>query len=407
MQLKEREGADAFPALSGQRLLTGVRVVDLSWLAAGPTGTLILGLLGAEIIRIESFRALDHYRQGEEESGQPSSLFGVLNAGKKSVTINLKSTEGRAVLMRLVDSADLVVENFSPGTMGRLQLSYEAMAERNPKLVMVSASAAGQDGPRSGFAGYAPIFAALAGLAHTAGYDELHPTLFGRSVDARVGVAVAMAAVTGLLARERSGIGCHVDLSDQEVCASLIGGVLTRASASGRDPALERNTSFGHAGEACYVCADGTSWIMIEIGDEEEWRRLATLIGKDAADPVTLWKNRRKVETEVARWVALHDPDDALSVLQSAKVRAAKVQDARSLFEDGHLRTRKFWRTARRVDGNSEVVIGLPMKWIGVEDEVSPVRGAPGVGSDTEAILTEVGYSKAEIVGLTASGVLR
>ena len=209
--------------LSKSRLLDGVRIVDFSWLAAGPTATYLLALEGAEVIRVESRRALDTYRTALTKDGDPnlSTLFAVVNFGKRSITLDLKSASAREVVMKLVSTADVVVENFSSGTMERLGYGYSVLREVRPDLVMVSCSATGQAGALVRNAGYAPIFAALGGLAALTTTVAGLPALYGRQFDARVGVFGALAVVSGLVRRAKTGMGGHFDVSGQEVAATM------------------------------------------------------------------------------------------------------------------------------------------------------------------------------------------
>jgi len=403
--------------LERQSLLNGVRILDFGRVAAAPSGTYLLALLGAEVIRVESSTALDSYRKGDADA-KSSSLFTSINAGKKSVAVNLKTEAGRQVALRMVREADVITENFSPGTMIRLGLGYEVVREQNPQIIMISASTSGQQGPGSRSAGYAPIFAALGGLADITGYNDSGPALFGRAVDARVGVFVALAALVGLFWRQREGVGCYLDLSAQEVIASLIGDVLTEVSATGIDSERVGNETLGHAGEGCYVCAGGAEWVFLELEDDRDWQSLVTLIGKDnkilsvlaTADSAERWDRRRDVESVVEGWMVRRTATDALRSLQAAGLSAGIVRDAPQLFADLHLRSRNFWRSvdfSRGTNGPaSTIAIGLPAIWLEGSTPKTPVGAAPLLGADTETVLLGVGLSIGDIERLRQEGVL-
>jgi benzylsuccinate CoA-transferase BbsF subunit len=399
------------PELEGCDWLRGVRVVDFSWLAAGPTGTLLLALLGADVIRVESRRALDSYRRGDARRGRVGSLFTTLNAGKRSITVNLKTDAGRRVVLDLVRDADLVVENFTPGTMDRLGVGYPALREHNPDIVLISASAAGQDGPNRSFAGYAPIFTALGGLASLTGYEDGLPALYGRSVDARVGVYVAIAGIAAVLRQRQGGGGGHLDVSDQEVVAALIGDVLSTVDSG---PPRHGNTTPGRGGEGCYPCAGADQWVMIELTDQDDWQRLVGVVGADTAAPppqlgtaAERWEQRETATEYVTGWTSRRPAAEVVARLQAAGVGAGAVRDAAGLYDDEHLRERGFWRTVTpHAEGDAVVVGGLPMRLDIPAAAVTRVRRAPGVGEHTDEVLRELGLSDRQIEDLRAADAL-
>jgi crotonobetainyl-CoA:carnitine CoA-transferase CaiB-like acyl-CoA transferase len=401
--------------LEGVDWLGGVRVVDFSWLAAGPTGTLLLALMGADVIRVESTKALDSYRRGDARTGRMGPLFSAINVGKRSLTLNLKSERGRQLALDLVASADLVVENFSPGTLARLGLGYDVLRERKPDIVLVSASAAGQDGPQSQFAGFAPVFAALGGLAAVTGYEDGLPALYGRSVDARVGVACATAAIAGLTRRDRYGVGGHLDVSDQEVVACLVGDVLAAVAHSGVDARRTGNTSAGHPGEDCYRCAGSDRWVMVEIdGAEDAARALGVVAGDRDASAVAPDAHRRlgageeaEIHDLLASWIRRHTAEQVVEAFTRAGVAASIAREASDLWDDPHLDDRGFWRQiAPAAEGDSAVVLGLPFRASGPSVSRTPIDRPPGVGEHTDAVLSELGFSADAIAELRAADAL-
>ena len=318
--------------LSKSRLLDGVRIVDFSWLAAGPTATYLLALEGAEVIRVESRRALDTYRTALTKDGDPnlSTLFAVVNFGKRSITLDLKSASAREVVMKLVSTADVVVENFSSGTMERLGYGYSVLREVRPDLVMVSCSATGQAGALVRNAGYAPIFAALGGLAALTTTVAGLPALYGRQFDARVGVFGALAVVSGLVRRAKTGMGGHFDVSGQEVAATMAceatTGMLTGRS---RHPA---------PGEYAHVhrSRDGR-WLLAEPPDEESTGELQAHRQGAAGDASTV------IRVPVGDLSA----EDALAALEAAHHRVTVVPTIEELTEDSEIEGVRHVRNGR------------------------------------------------------------
>ena len=339
--------------LSKSRLLDGVRIVDFSWLAAGPTATYLLALEGAEVIRVESRRALDTYRTALTKDGDPnlSTLFAVVNFGKRSITLDLKSASAREVVMKLVSTADVVVENFSSGTMERLGYGYSVLREARPDLVMVSCSATGQAGALVRNAGYAPIFAALGGLAALTTTVAGLPALYGRQFDARVGVFGALAVVSGLVRRAKTGMGGHFDVSGQEVAATMAceatTGMLTGRS---RHPA---------PGEYAHVhrSRDGR-WLLAEPPDEESTGERQAHRQGAAGDASTV------IRVPVGDLSA----EDALAALEAAHHRVTVVPTIEELTEDSEFEGVRHVRNGRAA---------WPWRAHGVGSTDSMVGGAP------------------------------
>ncbi|MGE0540574.1 MAG: CaiB/BaiF CoA transferase family protein [Dehalococcoidia bacterium] len=403
--------------MSHRGLLKGVRVVDFSWLMAGPSGTLLLALAGADVIRIESTRSPDNYRKSFSKDGNPdcSPLFATVNMAKRSVLIDLKHPAGLSVAEGLVEKADLVVENFTPGTLDKLGLGYTRISERNPRIVMVSASAAGQSGPKSHFAGYAPHFASLAGLAFLTGHPDGPPTRFSRSLDARVGTYIALAALAGLLSVRQTGQGMYLDVSDQEVVASLIGDVLADAAATGREFVRNGNVEDGRAGAGCYPCKGMDQWIAIEQDNATEWQALCRAIGRPdlLADPSLAsqegrWAHRQQIEAAIGEWSRRLEKPDAVRLLQEAGVKATVVASGFDLFTDDDLHARGMWQPIEHKALGKMWVVDSPVTRSPRNGGGEGVAPAPLLGEHTDEVLREVlSLSEEKIKALRVEGALR
>ena len=231
--------------------LAGIRVSDFSVHAAGPFAGLMLAELGAQVIKIESSARLDITRRPHAMYGKPPSSFEQINANKMSVCLNLKEPRAVELALELVAVSELALENFRPGVMRRLGLGYEAMKEVRPDIILVSLSSNGQTGPESNYAGYAPMFAALGGLGHLTGYPDSPPVELRHAMDHTGGMLAAFAAVAALSARQRTGLGQHVDVSVRDLAASFIGPELLDVAMNSRDPHRNGNRDPSAAPPGC------------------------------------------------------------------------------------------------------------------------------------------------------------
>ncbi len=208
------------PTIPPGRGLEGVRVLDFTWAAAGPYATCLLALLGADVVKVESTRRPDPARRGflADYGGiNRSPNFNEINLGKRSFQVDLSQPDGLDLADRLVDWADVVVDNFRPGVMDRFGFGAASLLQRRPDLLVVSSSANGSTGPDARAAGLASIFGATGGMSEQTGYVDGPPTEIGESTDYRSANAMAVAILAALLHRARTGQGQHIDLASREV----------------------------------------------------------------------------------------------------------------------------------------------------------------------------------------------
>ena len=204
-------------------MLEGIRVLDFTWAAAGPYATLLLALLGADVVKVESTKRLDPARSGfiaRYEGTEHSPIFNELNLNKRSVEVDLTQPEGASMVKLLAGDVDIVVDNFRPGVMARFGLGPADLLDGYPHLIVASSSANGSTGPEAMGAGLAGIFAASGGLSEQTGYADGPPTQLSDPMDYRVGTALAVGILAALLERARTGMGQHVDFSSCEVFAA-------------------------------------------------------------------------------------------------------------------------------------------------------------------------------------------
>jgi crotonobetainyl-CoA:carnitine CoA-transferase CaiB-like acyl-CoA transferase len=390
-------------------------VTDFTWAWAGPHGTLLLAMLGAEVIKIESHARLDHSRVRSLMAGvvaggpDESTLFNDLNLGKLSISLDLRKDEARDIVRQLVATSDVVVQNMRPGVLERLGLAYEDLRAVKPDLIMLSSSAVGATGPEKSYAGYAPTFASLSGFADFTGYPDQPPTPLSGSVDLRVGTASTFAVLAALHHRERTGEGQNIDVSSTEVMSSMMGEAFLEYSMSGRVPQRDGNRDSSMAPHGCYRCRGESQWVSIAVGSEAEWTALRAVIADPEledpafAGPLERWKNQARLDAIVERWTREREPYEATQALQRAGVAALPVQTGGSLSRDIHVRERGILKTVEHPVIGERIVVGAPWRIDGVEVE----RPAPLIGEHNAYVLGEIlGMSGEEIERLAQAGVL-
>jgi benzylsuccinate CoA-transferase BbsF subunit len=398
--------------------LAGIRVADFTWAWAGPHGTLLLALLGAEVIKIESGTRLDHSRirslmAGTQQGGPDDSpIFNDLNLNKLSLTLDLRKEESRAIVRRLVAQSDVVTQNMRPGVLDRLGLGYEDLRAIKPDVVMLSSSAVGATGPERSYAGYAPTFASLSGVAHLTGYPDRPPVPLSGSVDLRVGTAAAFAVMAALYRRDRTGEGQHIDLSSTEVMSAMMGEVFLDHSMNGRVQERMGNRDAALAPHGCYRCRGDDAWVSIVVGREEEWLALRQSIGDPALDdeafagPLERWENQDRLDEIIERWTRERAAEEVEATLQSARVAALRVNNGMTIASDPHVRARGVLERVTHPRVGERLVVGAP--WRFSEEGVGVRRPAPLLGEHNRFVLGEIlGMPDDEIDRLTEAGVLR
>lgn len=394
-------------------MLDGYTVLDFTQVLAGPTTTRLMAELGAEIIKIElaptgdASRALPYLRDGR------SAYYIQQNRGKKSVCLDLRSEKAKEIVRGLVRSSDVVVENFSPGAIGRLGFSWEVVRELNPRAVMCSISALGQSGPLSNLPGYDYIAQAYAGVTHMIGDPDGPPSfpMLGLG-DVSAGVHAAAAIGFALLHRERSGRGQYIDISllNAYFHAHELNVQIYSASGGATEP--KRGGSHHYA-----VCPlglfKGRERYMFIIALPRQWERLCEVIGRPelAEDPELDTNEKRLANQErvirmIEDWIATQpSDDDAIAALEKARVAVAPVLSIAEAVNHEHHRFQRTVRTIQDPVFGSLDVPGMPLRFSDFPDEL-PLE-ADHLGQHNEAVLTgKLGMSAAEVAALEREGVL-
>jgi benzylsuccinate CoA-transferase BbsF subunit len=397
--------------------LAGIRIVDFTWAWAGPQATLLLGMLGAEIIKIESRARLDHTRLRSLMAGPTlaspdhSVIFADLNVNKLSLTLNLTHEAAREIIRRLVKVSDVVAENMRPGVLTRLGLDYEALRAVKPDIIMLSSSAVGSTGPERTYVGYAPNFAALGGIAHITGPAEGPPTPLSGAIDLRVGTTSAFAILAALYHRARSGQGQYIDLSSTEAISAMIGDTFLEYAMNGRSPGRAGNRDRTMAPHNCYRCAEDDRWVTIAVATDDEWRALCAVIADPRlederfADGYNRWLNQDDLDQIIGEWTAGRSPQEITDTLQAAGVAAMPAHDGRSLVEDPQLRERGLMEWVEHPLSGRRLLAGPP--WRFSKTPASIRQPAPLLGQHNHYVLRDLlGMPEEEIQRLVDEEVV-
>jgi benzylsuccinate CoA-transferase BbsF subunit len=386
--------------------LSGIRVADFTWAWAGPQGSLLLSMLGAEVIKIESRARLDHSRVHTLTAGHltggidESPVFNDLNLGKRSLTLNLKKSGARDLVKKLVPHCDIVLQNMRPGVLDRMGLGYQDLQKIKPDLIMLSSSAVGATGPERTYTGYAPTFACLSGMVDISGHPDEPPVALSGSVDLRVGTASAFAVLAALIHRKRTGEGQNIDLSSTEVMSSMMGEAFVGYGLNGRPPQRVGNRDPSLAPHGCYRCIDHAgdpAWVTIAVANETDWQRLKSVIADprleapEFATPESRWHQQDTLDGVIERWTQKRSSTKAVQTLQSAGVSAAIVHSGKSLAADPHLAERGAYESVEHPLLGEVKIVGPPWKMDGAR-----IPGpAPLLGQHNEYVLKD-------LLGLTA-----
>jgi crotonobetainyl-CoA:carnitine CoA-transferase CaiB-like acyl-CoA transferase len=391
--------------------LEGVRVVELTKVWAGPYAGKLLALLGAEVIKIETAANPEEMRAYGGTDINHAPYFLSINPEILSVDLDIKSPNDMARLHELIARSDIVINNLRPGAMERQGLGYEQLTAIKPDIISVSIKMWGNDGPLGHQTGYAPCFAALAGLASLVGYPGGPP--LGTSMrygDSTVGAAAAYAAVVALLHRELTGAGQFVDVSAVETLSSMIGDCLLEQSLTGKRLGPDGNNHPDMCPHGCYPCSDG-SWVTVAVANDDEWHRLCEVLDATAlaADPrySTIEDRRRHAEAldaELAQLTRYHDAEQLAHRLRTAEVPATKSATAIDAIGDQRLWDRELYCFVSDHREGQRPVLGP--SWRMERAPARIARGAPDLGEDTDYVLHEIlcAGSPSEATGSRTTG---
>lgn len=400
--------------------LAGIVVCDFSWVGAGPIATCVLAQAGADVIKIESTRRPDTLRRappfkdGIGTGLDRSGYFAVRNANKRGLALDMGHPDARAVAVRLIETSDIVINNFRVGQMEKWQLGWEQVQQINPRAIYVTMSLQGATGPHSRYMGYGVNLNALCGLTSRAGFPAQAP--FGTGTNYTDHVMVPTHTLFGIMAallqREVTGRGQTVSISQLEAAISMAPtGPMAYAANGDILPPLGCADPEA-APHGAYRTLGYRSWIAIAVFDNEQWSGLQHVMGEPAWSQDARFaqvdgrrRHAQELDARIEQWTAHHHADWLMDSLMAAGVPAGKVYDARDAVTDEHLRRRGFWTYLDHPEVGSSLYNRAPMRMSGTPLRVE--TPAPSIGQHTREVLSGMlGYSDAEIDALAGSQAL-
>jgi benzylsuccinate CoA-transferase BbsF subunit len=391
--------------------LDGIRVLDFTWVVAGPAATRVLADQGAEVIKVE--RKVSDFVIGTRRAG----LMADLNRNKRSIAINMAVPAGVELAHRLVKLSDIVVDNFSARVMRQWGMDYPNLVKIKPDIICMSMSGFGHSGPRANFVSYGPTLQAQAGFTLHMADEQGRPAGFGYSyADMAGGYSGALAALAALWHRRRTGQGQFIDVSQFEALVSVIGPAMLDLTVNDRAQAPPRwdSQEAPAAPHGAYRCRpdgdDGDRWLVISVRSHSDWRRFVSAMGSPqwASDLGfrTLFQrmqNRAALDRHISEWTAGQDAWEAMRLLQKASVAAAVVSNAADLCaRDPQLKERGFWPAVDLPEGGQTHLSNVPFRLS--ETPASVRHCAPEVDQDRDWVLAKVlGISPAEREALLAA----
>lgn len=394
------------------RPLEGIKVLELGQLIAGPFATKILGEFGAEVIKIEPPLTGDPLRKWRLLHEGTSVWWASQSRNKKSVTVNLRSEEGQAIVRRLVKEVDILVENFRPGALESWGLGEDELKELNPDLIMVRISGYGQTGPYKDRPGFGVVGEAMAGLRHLSGEAGRPPVRVGVSIgDSLAALHAVIGALMALRHREvQKGGGQVIDVALYESVFNMMESLVAEYSVFGKVRQPAGSSLPGITPSNAYLCADGKYALIAGNGDSI-FKRLMQLIGREdiADDPAFAHNDGRAAEAEyidgiIGQWASQHSLDYVLEALHENRVPAGRVYDVEDIFSDPHYKAREMLIEGELEDGTEVTLPGILPKMSKTPGAVS--RKAPTLGQDTNEILLGLGFSDEELAELRKRGVI-
>jgi crotonobetainyl-CoA:carnitine CoA-transferase CaiB-like acyl-CoA transferase len=363
--------------------LAGVKVVELARILAGPWAGQTLADLGADVLKVEAPEGDDTRRWGppfiEQDGERAAAYFHATNRGKRSVTVDFRTTEGQETVRRLIANADVVIENFKVGGLAKYGLDYDSLRQVNPRLIYCSITGFGQDGPYAHRAGYDFIIQGMAGLMSVTGEPEGQPQKVGVAVtDIFTGVYAATAILAALHQRASTGLGQQIDMALMDVAASIMANQAMNYLTTGVAPQKMGNAHPNLAPYAVFDCADG--WLILATGNDGQYQRLCGLLGLDEmatapafatnADRIA---NRAEMTTRLTAATRTWAKADLLAACESAGVPAGPINDLAEVFADPQIVARGMQVTPGGVPG-----VRSPFRFSGAELALD--RPAPKLG---------------------------
>ena len=392
--------------------LSGLRVLEMGSLIAGPFAAKTLGDFGADVIKIEPPGVGDPLRSWRTEEGVTSVWWHVQARNKKSVAIDLRQPEGQDLVRRLAQEADVVIENFRPGTLEQWGLDYDTLSAKNPQLIMLRISGYGQTGPMRDLPGFGVVAEAMGGFRYITGVPGEAPVRPGISIGDSLS---ALHGVIGVLMAlyhrvKNGGRGQMIDVALYESVFNMMEGAVPEYDRNGaiREPA--GSALQGIAPTNAYPTADGR-YVLIAGNGDGIFKRLMQLIGRqDLAEDPALARNpgrvaqMARIDNAISTWSTARGLEECLALLGEARVPAGKIYTVKDIVEDEHYQARDMLRDVTLPDGSTLKVPGVVPKLSGTPGRFT--GGGPALGQHTEEVLTGLGLDAGELARLKEKGVI-
>jgi crotonobetainyl-CoA:carnitine CoA-transferase CaiB-like acyl-CoA transferase len=387
------------PNALGELPLAGVRVLDFSWVIAGPTTTQFLAAFGAEVVKIES--------PARPDPGRRTALHDVLGRSKLNLGLDLKVPGAVDAVLKLAAESDIVLENFASGVMERLGLGEERLREVNPEILYVSSAGLGRTGPQADAVAYGTLVQCFVAFADLNGFVGRPPSPGFAWSDPLCGMLLAFSSTAALYARARgTSTVRRIDHSMAEALLWTMPGSLLEAQRELELPRQLGNRSRDLTPHNLYPAAGEDQWTAIAVTSDEEWRALCGVVdglaGLGELNVAERYVQRDEIDSLIAGWTARRDAREVMHTLQSVRVAAGATFDTQMLFEDEHLWARGFYQPVTSPDGETQLLPGLPWNWA---DGTRTATAAVELGSDNEEVLGRIaGLGRDEIEMMRAGG---
>lgn len=390
--------------------LEGIRVIDMTHNQAGPACAQMLAFLGADVIKLETPGAGDVARA---QAGD-GLFFLAFNANKRSLALNLKDEDGKALFKKLVAESDVLLENFSPGALDRMGLGYDTLKEINPRLIYATIKGFGTYGPHADYKSFEPIAQAMGGAMATTGEADGPPTFVWPSIgDSGTGMHMAIGILAALQQRHNTGKGQHVEVAMQDAVVNIMRVSLRDHQRQGGVLARTGNQLGKAVPGSAYACAPGgpNDYVFIFV-QQQMWPALAAAIGRAelADDPrfandAARWENREELEAIVGVWTGQRGKHEVMRVLGEAGVPCGACQDTGEVLADPHLQAREMIVDIEHQDtGETWKTVGCPVK---LSDSPAVIARPPRLGEHSADVLHDLcGVDEAELERLRENGVI-
>ncbi len=393
--------------MTNRAVLQDIRILDFTWVLAGPYATRLLADFGAEVIKVQPLitsEAEDRFARG---------YYNTWNRNKLGITLNLDKPQGIALAKKLVGISDAVVENFTPRVMANWGLDYDNLKKVKPDIIMLSMSTMGNTGPWRDYVGFGPAVQAFSGITYLTSYPGKPPSGLGFSyADHVAGLAAALALLSALEYRRRVGEGQYIDVSEVEAMSSLLGNSILEYAVTGKAPESAGNRSSKAAPYGVYRCQGDDRWCAIAVFSEDEWVGLCRALGNPPwakEDKFSTLSGRLEKADELDRlvegWTREHAAEEVMVLLQAEAVAAGVVQDASDLTDDPQFRARDFFIGLEHSELGKNISDATPIKLSDTPARYK--RPAPIQGQDNNYVYGELlGMSEDELTELKRLGVL-